>query len=115
VAKILVLDDEPMISSILEEWLTELRCETIGPAHSVQAALGLVASTSVDAGILDVTLKGEDCYPVAEALRSRAIPFALATGYGAGGVAERFRKQPILTKPFTFEALRSAIAALLGT
>ena len=112
--RILVLDDEPMISSILQEWLAELRCETVGPVESVQAALGLVESSPVDAGILDVTLRGEDCYPVADALRSRSIPFALATGYGPGGVLTRFRDRPILAKPFNFEALRSAIAALLA-
>jgi CheY-like chemotaxis protein len=112
--RILILDDEPMISSILQDWLAELRCETVGPAQSVQAALGLVESTSVDAGILDVTLRGEDCYPVAEALRSRSIPFVLTTGYGSGGVLARFRDRPILSKPFNFEALRGAIATLLG-
>lgn len=103
-----------MISSILQEWLTELHCETVGPAQSVQAALGLVESTSVDAGILDVTLKGEDCYAVADALRSRSIPFALSTGYGPGGVHARFRDRPILSKPFNFDALRDAIKALLS-
>jgi len=113
-AKILVLDDEPMISSIIQEWLTELRYETIGPVQSVEAALELVASTRVDAGILDVTLRGEDCYPVADMLRSRAIPFALATGYGPGGVAARYRNQPILAKPFNFEAFRGALTSLLG-
>ncbi len=60
--RILVLDDEPLISMMVEElismmveeWLTELGCETVGPANSVPNALGLINGTAIDGAILDV-------------------------------------------------------------
>ena len=112
--RVLVLDDEPMIGLLLQDWLSELGCETVGPATSVQGALNLLDKGPVDAAILDVSLGDGDCTPVAEALGTRKISFALATGYEPGDVAARFAGSPILSKPFDFAAMRSCTEGLLG-
>ena len=111
--RVLVVDDEPLISMLVRDWLTELGCETIGPASSVPSALDLIAGAALDAAILDVSLGNEECYSIADALRSRCIPFAFATGHGAGGVVSRFEDAPILTKPFDFEAVKGMMDKLL--
>jgi CheY-like chemotaxis protein len=46
---------------------------------------------------------------VADILDGRHIPFVFATGYGADGVAERFRSVPTLTKPFKRDELDRAL------
>ena len=33
--RVLVLEDEPLIAMMMRGWLTELGCETVGPAHTV--------------------------------------------------------------------------------
>ena len=109
-ARILVVDDEPLIAMMVQEWLAELGCETIGPAHSVQDALDLIGSVTVDGAILDVSLGREDCYPVADALRGLGIPIAFATGHGAGSVPARFHGVLILPKPFAFGAVSDFVA-----
>jgi CheY-like chemotaxis protein len=106
---ILVLDDEPMISDLLELWLTELQCKAVGPAHSVQSALGLIDAMQLDGAIIDLSLRGEESYPVADALANRGIPFAFATGYSGAGVARQFPNALILSKPFSFEDVRAAV------
>jgi CheY-like chemotaxis protein len=111
--RILLLDDEPLIAMMMEEWLTELDCETAGPAHTVRDALDLLDGAALDGAILDVTLVNEDCYPVAEALKGRGVPFAFATGHGPGGVDQRFRTALVLSKPFSFESVKGIIAKLL--
>jgi DNA-binding NtrC family response regulator len=98
---------------MMEEWLTELDCETAGPVHNVQSALDLLDGVALDAAILDVTLANEDCYPVAEALEGRGVPFAFATGHGAAGVDQRFRNALVLSKPFSYENVKYIIAKLL--
>jgi CheY-like chemotaxis protein len=106
---ILVLDDEPLISELLESYLTELDCKTVGPAHSVQSALGLIDTQPLDGAIIDLSLRGEESYSVAHALASRGIPFAFATGYSGADVARQFPDAMILSKPFSFDDVRAAV------
>ncbi len=64
-----------------------------------------------DAAVLDVDVDVETSFPIAEALEERDIPFVFATGHGeAVAVPERFRHIPILSKPYTEDALRDALA-----
>jgi CheY-like chemotaxis protein len=112
---ILVLDDEPLISDLLEAWLTELDCKTIGPAHSVQSALGLIDVTPLDGAIIDLSLRGEESYSVAHALATRGIPFAFATGYSGADVARQFPDAMILSKPFSFDDVRAAVGKFLAS
>ena len=111
--RILVLDDEPMISMMVQDWLTELECETVGPAHTVRSALDFVDAVVLDGALLDVSLGNEECYPVADALHDHGVPFAFATGYGDRGLPDRFKDALILSKPFNFEAVRGIIGKLL--
>jgi CheY-like chemotaxis protein len=110
---ILVLDDEPLISMLLEDWLAELGCETIGPVQSVQSALDAIARTAPDAAILDVSLRSENSYSVADVLRGRGVRFAFATGHGANALAPRFKDAPVLAKPYDLPAVKDIIAKLL--
>ena len=112
--RILLLDDEPLISMLVEDWLRELGCEVVGPARSVQEGLEFVGTSPLDAAILDVNLGGQNCYPVAKALRIKDIPFAFATGDGGVDVESGFVDPILLPKPFDFEAVKSTLAALLA-
>jgi DNA-binding NarL/FixJ family response regulator len=81
-AKILIVDDEPLITAMMEDWLSELGHLVVGPAHNLATAMELAAS-EIDVAIVDVSLGKDNSYPLVEALISRGLPFALATGYGA--------------------------------
>jgi CheY-like chemotaxis protein len=112
---ILVLEDEPLIAMMLQGWLERVDCETIGPAHSVRSAFGLLEGAALDGALLDVSLRdNEKCYPIASALGDRRIPFAFLTGYAAEDVDGRFGEVPVLCKPLEFEAFKAVIAKLLS-
>jgi CheY-like chemotaxis protein len=111
--RVLLLDDEPLITMLLEDILEQLRYEIVGPAHSVAVALDLIETTPPDAAILDVNLYNELSYPAADALRIRRIPFMFLTGYGAPGIDARYRNEAVMTKPFDFETIREALSHLL--
>jgi CheY-like chemotaxis protein len=116
VPRILVLEDEPIIAMMLQGWLEEIDCETIGPAHSVRRALDLLQDARLDGALLDVSLRdNEKCYPVALALRDRLVPFAFLTGYAAEDVDARFREAPVVCKPLEFGAFKAAIAKILSS
>jgi CheY-like chemotaxis protein len=112
-AKILIVDDEPLISAMTEEWLSELGHSVVGPAHNLAMALEL-AETDLDAAIVDVTLGKDKSYPLADALSARGVPFALATGYGPDGIDPRYRARSTLGKPFEFATFRRVVDQLLA-
>jgi CheY-like chemotaxis protein len=111
-ARILVVEDEPLIAMLLSDWLEELGHQAIGPAATVASAIDFAVSDSPDYALVDVNLGGTRSDPVAEVLISRDVPFAFATGNAAEGMVHEYPSIPTLSKPYDFEALRSMIERL---
>jgi CheY-like chemotaxis protein len=114
VSRVLVLDDEPLIAMLLEDWLAELGHQPVGPAQTIQAALEFCGDGAVDAAILDLSISGQHSYEVADLLMAKAIPFAFATGHGAAALQPPYASAPILGKPFDFEQVKTIVARLTG-
>jgi len=112
--RVLTVEDDAMVAFMLEDMLTRLGCEVVGPAGSLDDALRLAEAAEADIAILDVCLKGRNVYPVAERLEARGIPLIFATGYAAEGLPDRWRSSPILGKPFLEPDLEAALKAALG-
>jgi DNA-binding response OmpR family regulator len=111
--RILIVEDEPLIAMMLEDFLDALDHLVAGTADSVSSALDLLGQGGVDAAILDVNLRGgETCWPIADALAAADIPFILATGGGGESIAEAHRGRPVLSKPFTMDNVDKAIEGL---
>lgn len=110
--RVLVVEDEALVLMLLEDMLADHGCEVAATASRIGQALALVADTDLafDAAILDVNLGGEPIFPVADALAARGVPFAFATGYGAGGLPEHWRDRPTLQKPFGHDDVGQALA-----
>ena len=113
VPRILLLDDEPLISMLVENWLTELGCEVVGPARSLQEGLDLAESAQLDGAILDINLGGQNSFAVAVALRQRGVPFAFASGDGGLDAESGFDDPIVLAKPFDFDGVRAVLGRLL--
>ena len=111
--RILVVEDEMLIAMSIEETLQGLGCVVVGPVGKLDAAMQMANDEVLDAAILDVNIRGGHIYPVAERLRARGIPFALASGYGDWALPQAFRNQPRLTKPFTAQELEAQVLSLL--
>ncbi|MBM6574855.1 response regulator [Microvirga sp. SRT01] len=110
---ILIVEDEPLIAMMLEDFLEVLDQSVAGSVDSVATALGRIDGGGIDAAILDVNLRGgEKITPVAEALDAAGIPFVFATGGSDDSVDQRFRDRPVLQKPFTMDGVAKALAAL---
>jgi CheY-like chemotaxis protein len=111
-ARILIVDDEPLIAMLAQDWLEDLGHQTLGPAHDLQTALRLVQEP-MDAAILDVSLGSEKSYEVARKLQAHAIPFAFATGHSPERLEGEFEEALTLSKPFSFETFRGVVAELV--
>ncbi len=121
--RILVVEDEPLISMLLESALTQAGAEVIGPAGRVVDALALlgiemrdergrvipaevpVEDTEPAIAVLDLNLEGVYSTPVADALKARNVPFVVATGYGREGLPARHQGVPVINKPYSMSDL----------
>ena len=111
--QILIVEDEPLIAMMLEDFLEMLDKQACGVADCVATALALVERGGIDAAILDLNLRGgEKSTPVAEALAARGIPFVFATGGSGDSLDPRFADRPCLNKPFTMDGVQRALASL---
>jgi CheY-like chemotaxis protein len=109
--RILVVEDDALVAVLLEDLLEEFACEIVGPVARLAAALRLARDEAVDLAILDVNIGGEPSYGVAELLLARGTKLLFVTGYGREQLAERFRDQPVLAKPFSSAQFRAAVTA----
>jgi CheY-like chemotaxis protein len=114
--KVLVVEDEALVSMLLEDMLSDLGCEIVGPIMRLREALVMAEDQdqAMDIAILDVNLAGERSFPVAEALERRGCLFVLATGYDDSGIDERWRSRPVLRKPFLPHQLEQALQEALA-
>lgn len=111
--QILIVEDEPLIAMMLEDFLEVLDKQACGTADCVSAALERVEQGGIDAAILDLNLRGgEKSTPVAEALAAKGIPFVFATGGSEEHLDPRFSDRPYLTKPFTMDGVQKALDSL---
>jgi CheY-like chemotaxis protein len=111
--RVLVVEDETIISFLIEDMLTELGCAEIWHASGAPEALSLLGEKRPDVAVLDVNLRGEMCFPVAERLAAQGIPFIFATGYGREGIPPRWLDHPVVQKPFHPLTLAAGLRAAL--
>jgi CheY-like chemotaxis protein len=111
--RILCLEDEPIVAMTLEDMLIDLGAEVVGPVGSIPEALALAEGESLDAALLDINIRGERSYAVAEALKARGIPMVFATGYGESGW-DGAPDAPILDKPYTQRGVALSLGKVLG-
>ena len=111
---ILVVEDEMLITMLLEDIFDDLGCKLAGSAATLRQAHELADATSADIAILDVNLGGDPVFPVAERLLARNVPIVFASGYGVAGLPDKWQSYPTLPKPFTPDQVESVLRRVLG-
>lgn len=108
--RILVVEDDYHLADALALALATYGVEVLGPVPTVQAALDVVAHAErIDGAIIDVNLRGDVAYPVADELRRKGVRFVFTTGYDASSVAREARDVPCFEKPVSPERLLEAL------
>jgi CheY-like chemotaxis protein len=111
---ILIVEDEPLIAMMLEDFILSLGHEVRGPCESVAEAMRALDGEPFDLAILDVNLKGESVWPVATQLRDRGIPFVLASGGHVEPPPGEFADVAMIEKPYTIDRVTPVIDAALA-
>jgi CheY-like chemotaxis protein len=109
--RILLVEDEYLIAQDMARTFAAAGATVIGPAATLAEALRLVAASgTLDGAVLDINLRGEQVYPVADALITRGVPFVFATGYKSELIPPRFEHHRRCEKP----CLPDQVAAVLA-
>ena len=109
----LIVEDEAVISFLIEDMLGELGVSEVRHGASVRAAISALDAAAPDFAVLDVNLGGERVYPVAERLEKDGVPFVFITGYGKSGIDPRWAEKIVIQKPFNLDMLTAALRDLL--
>lgn len=111
--RILVVEDEALIAVMVEDMLTDMGSKVVGPAATIEQALALARSDTLDGAVLDVNVRGERIDPVADALAERGVPMLFATGYGEVRLASG-NPATVIDKPYTQEKLARGLAIAMA-
>jgi DNA-binding LytR/AlgR family response regulator len=115
--RVLVAEDRILIAHRVAQILRDAGCFVLGPVPTVRAGLHIIYSEAVGqqiAAVLDIDLRGEESYALAEGLQQRGVPFLFLTGYGRMVIPERWQATPCVEKPFEAIRLLDAVAAVSG-
>ena len=108
--RVLVAEDDYMLADELRTELGEADAVVIGPAATIEDALNLIRSEpEIDGAVLDVNLRGEMIFPVADVLLQRGVPFLFTTGYDASVIPTRFECVVRCDKPINIQKIIQAI------
>jgi PAS domain S-box-containing protein len=111
--RVIIIEDEPLVSMDLEANLTGAGCEVIGFAGTLNRAKALVGSADCDVALLDANLAGHSVEELAAMLTQRSIPFAFVTGYERETLPSGFRDAVVLKKPASLNELIATVEMLV--
>jgi CheY-like chemotaxis protein len=112
--RVLLVEDELLITLLLEDMLVSLEWEVSDTAANLDEALTAAKAGAFDLALVDLRLGGNLTYPVADILKARCIPFVFVTGYGSAGLEPAYADTPTLEKPFNREDLKAIITRVLS-
>jgi CheY-like chemotaxis protein len=106
--KILLVEDEFLIASLLQRLLGNLGCG-VSWVGNVDDATQLASVGKFDGAVLDINLSGEKVFPVCDALRARGIPFVFTTAYETSSLPRDYADYPVISKPIVRENVALAV------
>lgn len=95
--RVLVVEDNCLLALELAEELEAANAVVVGPCSSLREADLNVAHS--DLAVLDVNLRGQSTYHLADRLDVLEVPFVFFTGYDREVLPERFAEVDCITKP----------------
>ncbi len=111
---VLLVEDESMVSLLLEDMLHELGAGNVRPASRLDTALALAAERRPDLAVLDVNIAGKAVFPLAQKLTKDRVPVLFITGYGRDGLGTEWADCEVLQKPLTLDQLEMALHRALA-
>jgi DNA-binding response OmpR family regulator len=108
--RVLILEDEPMISMYLEEIVEETVPAIVTIKSSVKATRQVI-DEPFHLALLDVDVTDGKTYEIAKTLGDRRIPFVFISGALNHHFPDELLDAPFIKKPFTEFQIKAAVLA----
>lgn len=105
--RLLVVEDDYLLATGLQEALEVHGASVIGPYPDVAGALAAIGdgAGTIDAALLDVNLGDETSFALADALREHDIPMLFLTGYDDSALPAAYQDIRRCRKPVSLGEL----------
>uniref|UniRef100_UPI0040699301 De novo protein M1X0B n=1 Tax=synthetic construct TaxID=32630 RepID=UPI0040699301 len=120
-AKILIVEDEPVVREAIKRILEREGYEVVGEAENGEEALKKLKEEKPDLILTDINMPGMDGIEVLKKIREEGLkntPVIMLTAYGEKeDIVEAFKAgaDGFITKPFDPEVLKEKIKKVLGS
>jgi two-component SAPR family response regulator len=112
---VMVLEDEVLVSSLLEMILIEQGWRVAGPFRSNRTALEWLETSTPDVALIDFNIADGNSTGTAGKLREMGVPLVVISGYPKSMARDDdLQAADWLEKPFSEEAVFTAVAKALG-
>lgn len=102
---ILVVEDDYFVAYELARELRAQGASMVGPVPDLARARAAIADQSPDCVLLDINLKGDYVFDLAEEVMACGIPTIFTTAYDASVIPSDLRGAPCLQKPIVTQEL----------
>jgi len=110
---VLIVEDDAIIALDFEDTISGFGVAKVRTAASVSRALQLIDECAPEFALLDISLREEKSFAIAERLEALGIPFAFVSGYDGDGVLPAsFANRPRLPKPCSSDALKAMLKSV---
>jgi len=106
---VFLLEDDPLITTELEETLEEFGWTVAHKASTVEDGMQIAQECVFHVAILDIKLGERESNPIALVVSKRHIPIIICTGYHSESLHGKYPGIRILEKPFSSERLREML------
>ena len=113
--RILVIEDEFLIATVIEDILRQAGAEDVVIAVNMQEAREALAEGALDIAMIDIQLDegANSGLSLGKLAMARNIPFIFLTGYSRVVLPDGFAAVPVLTKPYIPRTLVEALSEVL--
>ncbi|MBE9603587.1 response regulator [Acetobacteraceae bacterium H6797] len=110
----LVAEDGYFLADDLASMLRLAGAEVLGPVATCTQAIVLLEATSrqIDLAVLDINLRGELAFELADLLVARGTRLVFSSGYPTDFLPSRFVAVPLWRKPYQLPALLNSLRAM---
>lgn len=113
--RVLVVDDEPLVAFDVADQCEHAGYQVIGPALTLKQGLALAESKAPALALLDINLHDEMVWPLARALKDRAVPIVfVSANCKHPEIADEFPDAACLDKPVDGALLMEVLKPLIG-